>query len=43
MLKRGVMTLVTCLVALSCLVGCEGSSDDQPEMRLTDPEDRDRL
>ena len=42
MLKR-LVTLVACLVVLSCVLGCEGSTDDQPELRLTDPEDRDRL
>jgi hypothetical protein len=43
MLKRSLATFGGCLFLLSCLIGCGGSLDDQPEFRLTDPPAQEKL
>jgi len=42
MWKR-LLLLGACILVLAGISGCGGSTYDQPEMRLTDPDNPDRL
>jgi len=39
-----ILRLTACLALVSALLGCAGSSNyDQPEMKLTDPDNHDQI